>query len=82
MIGNYRKKDTIELCQWDGENKEEISDFVGKENIEFIMRTNSPYTPVIKTKSIEIPMEIGDYVDSERVVYKKNIIKENYEKIS
>lgn len=54
MIASYRKKETFEVLKWDGENKDELEDFVGLENLEWKFYTNHPPIPCIKNSNSDI----------------------------
>ena len=62
MIKTYREKKTVEGLFWDGENKQELVDFIGGEqNVYWKLFTNKPAIPDIKNytgKEITVPFYI------------------------
>ena len=73
MTLNCRKKEEFEAFEWFGEEKEELKDFVGEENLEWKFYTNHAPIPFIKgTDSGEkIKVDVFPYF----------IVKEGDEKI-
>lgn len=73
MTFSCRKREKFEALEWFGENKEELEDFVGEENLEWKFYTNHAPIPFIKgTDSGEkIKVDLFPYF----------IVKEENEKI-
>ena len=89
MIGTYREKKTVEAIRWDGENKQELEDFVGKENIEWTFYTNKYPEPDIKGAYGD-DIELGCYIIMEMRpmvtkpvfrIYNKNNFEVEYERV-
>lgn len=89
MIGNYRSKKEIEALRWDGENKQELEDFVGKENIEWTFYSNDYPVPDIKGAYGD-DIGFGCYIVIEERsmvakpafrIYSKNNFEAEYEKV-
>lgn len=62
MIKSYRSKEIVEAIQWNGEVQEELKEFVGEDNIDFVFYTNRPPTPVITIDGEDYEVDLGDYV--------------------
>jgi len=83
MIKTYRSKETIQALLWSGKNKEELEDFVGKENLEWTLSTVKPPIPDI----IKIPnkkIEIGCFIvknDEDYEVMDADDFQKKYEEI-
>lgn len=74
MIATYRKKETFEILKWDGENKDELEDFVGKENVEWKFYTNHYAVPCIKNSNSDIIEvdEIPYYIVEDELPFRTN----------
>lgn len=95
MIGNFRSKKVIEAIRWDGESKQELEDFVGKENVEWTFYSNDFPIPDIKNafrkNTASSDIELGDYIVedemrpmvSERTftIYDKDYFESEYERV-
>lgn len=78
MIRNYRTKDTIEALNWTGKNKDELEDFVGRDNITWKLFTNKPPVPTIKF-SVGPEIMIGSYIVRQKDDIFKIYDKEEFE---
>ena len=81
MIKSYRSKKTVEACQWLGSNRLELEDFVGKENIEFVIFSNKDPVPTVFTSTGEKEVKLKNYVikDYDFIdVLTEYELKENY----
>ena len=64
MIKTYRSKETIQALLWSGNNKEELEDFVGEENLEWTLSTIKPPIPEIAKNNLtpNQKIEIGCFI--------------------
>lgn len=87
MIATYRKKETFEALRWDGEDKDELEEFVGLENLEWKLYTNHPSIPCIKNSNSDIievdvlPYFIVKESDEKFTVYGKQDFDNLFERI-
>lgn len=88
MIFSCKKKEEFEAFEWFGEEKEELKDFVGEENIEWKFFTNHAPIPFIKgTNSGEkIKVDIFPYFivkeeDNTIKIYDKSEFDDLFERI-
>ena len=71
MISNFRSREEVEAICWKGD-KEEFSNYIGEENINWKMFTNQPSIPYLKKGTLRrnnivsmdenIEIKIGDYI--------------------
>lgn len=88
MTLSCRKREIFEAVEWFGDNKEELEDFVEKENIEWKFYSNHPPVPFIKgTNSGEkIEVDVFPYFivkeENDKIkIYTKGEFDEVFEKI-
>ena len=64
MIKSYKIKEIFKALLWSGKNKEELEDFVGKENLEWTLSTIKPPVPEIIKNNLtpNEKIEIGTYI--------------------
>lgn len=64
MIKTYRIKETVQALLWSGKNKEELENFAGEENLEWILSTIKPPIPEIIKNNLtpNKKIEIGVYI--------------------
>lgn len=62
MINSYRSRETVEALLWNGENQEELKEFVGEDNVDFIFYTNRYPTPTILINGERYEVDLGMYI--------------------
>lgn len=83
MVKRYTKKTPIvEAVQWTGHNFNEIQDFVGRENVQFLREANPPEIRII-TRYQALYLRINDYIAKNSYgsfeVYTKNYFEQSLE---
>ncbi len=89
MINTYRSREMTEAVQWNGENKEELREFVKDDKnikIDFIFSSNKAAVPIITyPNGIENKIYLGDYVMLENGMVKnlsRTLFEKKFEKIN
>lgn len=86
MIKSYKIKETFQALLWSGKNKEELEDFVGKENLEWTLSTIKPPVPEIIKNNLtpNEKIEIGTYIlnkDDSFEIIKSDDFLRKYEEV-
>lgn len=84
MIANYRPKRDFVALRWDGKNRQELEDFVGYENVEWVLSSNDFPKPKVKNCVGEI--KLGSYLfkedDGKYVAMDKSVFEQEFEIIN